>query len=62
MVGMNPLLDDPDVRVDVFTGDGCTVRLAHTPTGLTATASNPQVGQIRLMEAAAAELDRFLSR
>jgi protein subunit release factor A len=59
---MDPLLDDPDVRVEVVTDDGCAVRLTHIPTGLTVTASGQQAGQIQLKERAAAELSRFLSQ
>jgi protein subunit release factor A len=61
---MDPLLVDHDIRVDIFTGDGCAVRLTHIPTGLTVTASNPnpQASQIQLKARAAAELREFLSR
>jgi hypothetical protein len=57
----DPLLDDPDVRVEVFTGARRVVRLTHTPTGTIATAADGRAGQLELQDRAAAELRWKLS-
>jgi hypothetical protein len=58
--GRDPLLHSPDVRVEVFAGDGTAVRLTHLPTGATATAVDYGAGEIETKERAALMLRKKL--
>jgi len=54
MERMNPLLDDPDVRVSVRRGAVTSVTLTHEPSGSTVTAEAGEgEGAIELKERAA---------
>ena len=62
MSGMDPLLDDPDVLVTVFSNEsGCSARLLHTPTGTAAASPWARVSQAEAKDRAAAELRWSLS-
>jgi protein subunit release factor A len=65
---MDPLLNDPDVRVDVFSNiAGGSVRITHLPTGLVASAEYdrredaPVRSSIQAKELAARELRKKLA-
>jgi hypothetical protein len=58
----DPLLDDPDVLVEIFSNEsGCSARLVHTPSGTVATSPWARIGRIEAAEQAAAELRWSLS-
>lgn len=53
----DPILDSPDVRVEVFSNTaGCSVRLTHLPTGITVSSEFGRQSQILAKKRLAAEL------
>jgi protein subunit release factor A len=54
---VNPLLDDPDVLVTVFSNEaGTSVRLVHVPSGIVVETAHERIGSIAAKEQAAAAL------